>query len=87
MINPFCYISCHNWEYRKEKHQCTNHPHGRDVIRVVVRECKWCGHREHHSLPRVGRKFTIWKSFDDVKKDDCIDIKRLTNEVQNEKTN
>jgi len=87
MINPFCYISCHNWEYRKEKHKCTGHPQGRDVVRVIVRECKWCGHREHHPLPRVGRKFTLWKSFDDIKKDDCIDIKRLIDEVQNEKTN
>jgi hypothetical protein len=47
------------------------------VIRVVVRECKWCGHREHHSLPRVGKKFTQWKSFDDIGKEDCIDIKRV----------
>lgn len=87
MHNPFCYIGCHNWEYRKEKHKCTNHPQGRDVVRVIVRECKWCGHREHHSLPRVARKFTVWKTFDDIKKDDCIDIKRLTDEFQNEKTN
>ena len=83
MITPFCYIGCHNWEYRKEKHKCTGHPQGRDVVRVIVRECKWCGHREHHPLPRVGRKFTLWKSFDDIKKDDCIDIKRLIDEVQN----
>jgi hypothetical protein len=50
------------------------------VIRVVVRECKWCGHREHHSLPRLNRKFGAWKSFDDIGKDECVDIKRLTNE-------
>ena len=83
MINPFCYIGCHNWEYRKEKHECKGHPLGREVIRVVVRECKWCGHREHHSLPRTNRKFGAWKSFDDISKDDCVDIKRLNNELQN----
>ena len=77
MTTPFCFIGLHNWEYRKEKHQCTNHPQGRDVIRVVVRECKWCGHREHHTLPRVEKKFTQWKSFDDIGKEDCIDIKRV----------
>lgn len=77
MKNPFCYISIHNWEYRKEKHQCKNHPNGLPTIRVVVRECLWCGHREHHSLPRVGKKFTQWKSFDDIGKEDCIDIERV----------
>ena len=49
MISPFCYIAIHNWEYRREKHKVENHPLGRDVIRVVVRECKWCGHREQTS--------------------------------------
>ena len=87
MINPFCYIGAHNWEYRKEKHKCTNHPEGREFIRVIVRECQWCGHREHHSLPRIGGKFTKWKSFDDIGKDDCIDVKRIRNEFQNEKIN
>jgi hypothetical protein len=81
MINPFCYIGCHNWEYRKEKHPVTNHPNGLPTIRVVVRECQWCGHREHHSLPRVGKKFTQWKTFDDVGKEDCIDIKRVYDEI------
>ena len=88
MMNPFCHIGCHNWEYRKEKHEVKNHPKGLPTIRVVVRECKWCGHREHHSLPRVGKKFTQWKSFDDIGKEDCIDIKRVyEDEFQNEKTN
>jgi hypothetical protein len=87
MINPFCFIGCHNWEYRKEKHPVTNHPKGLPTIRVVVRECQWCGHREHHSLPRVGKKFTQWKTFDDIGKEDCIDIKRVYDEFQNEETN
>ncbi len=87
MITPFCYIGLHNWEYRKEKHKVTNHPNGRDTIRVVVRECQWCGHREHHSLPRIGKKFTQWKPFDDIGKDDCIDIKRVYDDIQNEKIN
>jgi hypothetical protein len=81
MITPFCHIGLHNWEYRKEKHQCINHPHGRDVVRVVVRECKWCEHREHHMLPRINGKFGKWKSFDDIRENDCIDIKRLTDDI------
>lgn len=77
MITPFCYIAVHNWEYRREKHKVENHPLGREVIRVVVRECKWCGHREHHPLPRVGRKFTHWKNFDNIGKDDTIKFEQL----------
>jgi hypothetical protein len=37
-------------------------------------------------LPRLNGKFTTWKSFDDVGKNDCVEFKRLTNEIQNEKT-
>jgi len=77
MKNPFCYIGAHNWEYRKEKHKVENHPQGRDVIRVVVRECKWCGHREHHTLPRQDGKFHNWVSFDDIGKDDTIKFEQL----------
>jgi hypothetical protein len=77
MISPFCYIAIHNWEYRREKHKVENHPLGREFIRVVVRECKWCGHREHHTLPRVGKKFTLWKSFDNIGKDDTIKFEQL----------
>ena len=77
MINPFCYIGAHNWEYRREKHNVEGHPLGREVIRVVGRECKWCGHREHHTLPRVGRKFTQWRDFDDIGKEDTIKFEKL----------
>lgn len=77
MKTPFCYIGIHNWEYSKERHNVINHPSGRESIRIIVRECKWCGHREHHSLPRVGGKFTLWKNFDDIKKDDTVKFERL----------
>jgi len=77
MKTPFCYIGIHNWEYRKERHNVINHPSGRESIRVIVRECKWCGHREHHSLPRIGGKFTLWRNFDDIKKDDTVKFERL----------
>ena len=77
MINPFCYIGAHNWEYRREKHKVEGHPQGREVIRVVVRECQWCGHREHHLLPRMNGKFHQWKPFDDIQKDDTINFERL----------
>jgi len=80
MKSPLCYIGLHFWEYRKEKHQCIGHPNGREFVRVIVRECTCCGHREHHPLPRIGKTLNLWKSFDDVGKNDCIDIKRLENE-------
>jgi hypothetical protein len=76
-MNPFCFIGCHNWEYRKERHKVENHPSGRDTIRIIVRECKWCGHREHHSLPRESRSFQKWKSFDDIGKDDVINLNKI----------
>jgi hypothetical protein len=81
MISPFCHIGLHNWEYRKEKHECVGHPHGRNVVRIAVRECKWCEHREYHSIPKSDGKFGTWKSFDDISKDDCVDIKKLTDEL------
>lgn len=77
MKSPFCFVGIHFWEYRKEKHQCTNHPLGRNVIRVVVRECTCCGHREHHELPRIGRKLNSWKSFDNIGINDCVDVEKL----------
>jgi len=52
MKPPFCYLEIHNWKYRKEKHEVSNHPRNIQTIRVIVRECKWCGKREHLLLPR-----------------------------------
>lgn len=77
MKTPLCFLDIHFWEYRKEKHECVGHPLGRNFVRVFVRECKYCGHREHHLLPKVDCKLTFWKSFDDIGKNDCVDIKRL----------
>jgi len=77
MLKIFCFFGLHNWSLKREKHLCKNHPNDRKEIRVIVRECKWCGHREHYSLPRVDRKFTSWRSFDDIGISDCVDIKRL----------
>lgn len=77
MKNPFCYIGAHNWEYSREKHKVEGHPNNREFIRVVVRECKWCGHREHHLLPRVNKKFGSWSNFDDISKDDTINFEKL----------
>jgi hypothetical protein len=77
MKNPFCYIGAHNWEYSREKHKVEGHPNNREFIRVVVRECKWCGHREHHLLPRINGKFGNWSNFDDISKDDTINFEKL----------
>ena len=77
MKTPFCYIQLHNWEYSKEKHKVEGHPNNREFIRVVVRECKWCGHREHHKLPRINKKFGVWENFDDISREDSIKFNRL----------
>jgi hypothetical protein len=40
-------------------------------VRVPVRECSVCGHREHHILPK-NLGFTRWESFDHVQGDATI---------------
>jgi hypothetical protein len=77
MKSPFCYINLHSWKYTKEKHNVIGHPSGRDVIRVLVRECKFCGHREHHLLPRIEGKLTEWESFDHIDKNSTVEFKQL----------
>ena len=77
MKSPFCFIGLHNWKYSKELHNVIGHPSGRDVVRVLIRECKCCGHREHHLLPRLDRKLNKWESFDHVKKDETVEFKEL----------
>jgi hypothetical protein len=77
MKTPFCFISIHNWEYRRELHKVVDHPSGRNTIRVVVRECKWCGHREHHLLPRENGRFVNWENWDSVSKEATLNYKKL----------
>ncbi len=66
-----CIFGLHFWRYKREKHKVTNHPLGRDCVRVPVRECVLCGHREHHLLPKH-EGFTRWVSFDHVAGDATI---------------
>ena len=73
----FCYIGLHNWTYKKEKHKVVNHPDNREYVRAIVRECKVCGHREHHLLPRVEKKMSNWTNWDKIKKDDTINYTQL----------
>ena len=73
----FCFLGIHNWEYKKEKHPVVDHPSGRDTVRVLIRECSSCGHREHHLLPRVDKKLDKWINWDNVKKDETINFKQL----------
>jgi hypothetical protein len=73
----FCYIGIHNWIYKREKHPIEDHPSGRNVVRVLIRECKCCGHREHHLLPRINGKLTKWMNWDNIKENDIINYKQL----------
>lgn len=77
MKNPFCFIGLHYWKYKKEMHPVVGHPNGREVVRVIVRECKFCGHREHHLLPRIDKKFDKWESFDHISQNDTVEFKEL----------
>lgn len=77
MKNPLCYIGVHSWKYSKEKHNVTDHPCGRDFVRVFVRECKSCGHREHHLLPRENKRLDKWENFDHIGKDSPVNFKEL----------
>lgn len=72
----FCIFALHDWKYKREKHKIINHPEGRDVVRVAVRECEICGHRQHHILPKhFGR--TRWVSFDHVAGDATIKYEEI----------
>lgn len=77
MKNPLCYIGLHMWKYSKEKHHVKDHPSGRDFVRVIVRECKSCGHREHHLLPRQNQRLDKWKNFDHIGKDSPVNFEEL----------
>lgn len=77
MCKIFCFFGLHNWEYRREKHKVINHPSNRDTVRTIVRECKCCGHREHHILPRKKKKFTNWENWDKIKINDTINYTEL----------
>lgn len=74
--NPLCLLHLHNWRYKKEKHPVTNHPAGREVVRVIVRECVWCNERQQHLLPRENKKLSDWKkcNFDEKS---CLEFKNL----------
>lgn len=67
----FCIFALHSWKYKKEKHKIINHPSGREFVRVPIRECEICGHREHHLLPKF-KGFTRWRSFDHIEKEQTI---------------
>jgi hypothetical protein len=72
----FCILGLHSWKYKREKHRVTNHPEGREFVRVVVRECEVCGHREHHLLPKHAG-FTRWTNFDHVAGDATIKYEEI----------
>lgn len=67
----FCFLRFHSWKYKREKHRVTNHPEGRETVRIAVRVCEVCGHREHHLLPKH-KGFTRWVNFDHVAGDATI---------------
>jgi hypothetical protein len=75
--NPFCLIGIHNWKYKREKHNVIDHPFGRENVRVLVRECKSCGHREHHILPTTNGNYKSWRSFDHINEDTTINYTEL----------
>lgn len=76
MKNPLCLFKLHNWSYKKEKHPVTNHPSGREFVRIIVRECEWCGERHQHLLPRENKKLSDWKkcNFDEKS---CVEFNNL----------
>jgi hypothetical protein len=72
----FCIFGLHFWKYKREKHKVIGHPSEREFIRVPVRECNICGHREHHILPKH-EGFTRWESFDHVAGDATIKYEEI----------
>lgn len=72
----FCIFGIHSWKYKREKHRVTNHPEGREFVRVPVRICDVCSHREHHLLPKH-KGFTRWVGFDHVTGDATIKYEEI----------
>ena len=68
-----CKLGIHNWLYSRELHKCTNHPFGRETIRIPTRECHRCGKRQKHAK-HVGIDYYIWESAK-YNKDTIIKLK------------
>lgn len=45
-----CFLGIHFWNTVKEKHKVTDHPNGREYVRIVVRECEDCGKRQYRRI-------------------------------------
>jgi hypothetical protein len=75
MFKLLCFLGIHQWNYKREKHPVIGHPSGRDCIRIPVRECKKCGHREQHMV-----RFRPWKAFDEFSEDAVINLKKFSEE-------
>lgn len=69
----FCIFGLHHWKYKREKHKVENHPTERQYIRVLIRECKICGHREHHINPK-NLGLVSWENYDHIKNDETIKL-------------
>lgn len=70
-------MGIHNWVQVRELHGIEDHPMGRTTVRVLVRKCKWCNHREHHLSKEKQKTFHNWENFDDISENEKINFKRL----------
>lgn len=53
----------HRWKYYRETHVITGMPGGRNCLTMTIdmRECKICGRREHHMMPKRNGRRNNWK--------------------------
>ena len=72
----FCKLGFHRWKTTKEKHSVINHPHNREFIRIIVRECQFCGERQRWFVSTEISEKGMWKKFNS-NFGDVIDIENL----------
>jgi hypothetical protein len=59
----FCKLGFHLWKTTKEKHSVINHPHNREFIRIIVRECQFCGERQRWIVSDDSHTESRWEPF------------------------
>ena len=58
-----CRIGIHNYFHYYENNRLVGLPGGDTYYKVPVRECKVCGYREHHLMPKQNGNCYNWKPY------------------------
>ena len=75
MKKILCKLNLHNFKYYSENMKCDGLKHIEN-INVPIRECKWCGIREHHLMPKINLNEIKWKPYH-YKKGETIQLEKI----------